>query len=106
VPVWVTVAVPTVPLDPLLHDPFSAWRSAFRECVKLSVTADAESIERLNVWCILNTEVSYGFQAYSGALAGRAYGEKNASDKEALSKINDFNWLQDLWLAEKSQISL
>jgi hypothetical protein len=87
-------------------DPFSAWRSAFRECVKLSVNADEESIDRLNTWCILNNTASYGLEAYSGALAGRAYGEKNASNKEALSKINDFSWLQDLWLMEKSQLSL
>lgn len=87
-------------------DPFSAWRSAFRECVKLSVTADAESIERLNAWCVLNNKVSYGEQAHLGALAGRAYGEKNASNKEALMKINDFTWLRAHWLTEKSRLLL
>ena len=87
-------------------DAFSTWRSAFRECVKLSVNADPESVVRLNAWCELNESVEYGFYAYLGALAGRAYGEKNASDKEALGRINDFTWLQDLWLKEKSQLSL
>jgi hypothetical protein len=87
-------------------DAFSTWRSAFRECVKLSVNADPESLARLNAWCVLNESVEYGFYAYLGALAGRAYGEKSASDKEALGKINDFIWLQDLWLKEKSQLSL
>ena len=87
-------------------DPFSTWRSAFRECVKLSVINNDESKTRLSAWCTLNDAVSYGFYAYSGALAGRSYGEKNASDKEALNKINDFTWLADRWQEEKSQLSL
>jgi hypothetical protein len=92
-------------------DPFSTWRSAFRECTKLASSSierqnDVETQQRLDVWCTLNDSVPFGFYAYSGALAGKAYGEKNASNKEALSKINDFTWLEALWLAEKSQLSL
>jgi hypothetical protein len=87
-------------------DPFSVWRSAFRECTKLSVINNEESLQRLTAWCVLHDNISYGFYAYLGALAGRTYGEKNASNKEALNKINDFIWLQDLWLTEKSQLSL
>jgi hypothetical protein len=85
-------------------DAYSTWRSAFRECCKLAVINNAESLDRLKVWCTLVEDVSYGFYAYLGALAGQAYGEKNASNKEALSKINDFNWLQDQWSLEKSQL--
>jgi hypothetical protein len=87
-------------------DAYSTWRSAFRECCKLAVIDNEESLSRLDVWCKLNDNATYGFYAYSGALAGRAYGRKNASDKEALNKINDFTWLQDRWLEEKSQLSL
>ena len=92
-------------------DPFSTWRSAFRECTKLASSSidrqnDAETQQRLDTWCTLNDTVPYGFYAYTGALAGRHYGQKNASNKEALSKINDFTWLEVLWLAEKSQLSL
>ena len=87
-------------------DAYNTWRSAFRECCKLSVINNEESITRLDVWCQLNMDVPYGFYAHLGALAGKAYGEKNASNKEALNKINDFTWLQDLWLTEKSQLSL
>ena len=87
-------------------DAFTTWRSAFRECCKLSVINNAESLARLSIWCELNNNSPYGFYAYLGALAGRNYGEKNASNPEALSKINDFTWLEDLWLAEKSQLSL
>jgi hypothetical protein len=85
-------------------DPFSTWRSAFRECCKLSVINNDEALDRLDIWCQLNTEAPYGFYAYIGALAGREYGQRNASNPEALSKINDFTWLQDRWQVEKSQI--
>jgi len=87
-------------------DPFSTWRSAFRESCKLAVINNEESLLRLDAWCTLNENAEYGFYAYLGALSGRQYGEKNASNKEALVKINDFNWLEVRWLAEKSQISL
>jgi hypothetical protein len=86
-------------------DPFSTWRSAFRESCKLIVTNNSESLERLNAWCTLNESVPYGFYAYLGAISGRQYGEKNASDQEALARINDFIWLEDQWLAEKSRLS-
>jgi len=87
-------------------DPFSTWRSSFRECCKLVVNGNKEALSRLTVWCTLNDSVPYGFYAYLGALAGKEYGEKNASNKEALDKINDFSWLEVRWLAEKSQLSL
>ena len=87
-------------------DAFSTWRSAFRECCKLAVMNNEESLARLSAWCQLNDNAPYGFYAYSGALAGRKYGQKNASNEEALNKINDFTWLEGLWLAEKSQLSL
>jgi len=87
-------------------DDYSTWRSAFRECCKLAVTNDPESLDRLNVWCTLNENAEYGFYAFLGALAGKQYGEKNASNPEALAKINDFSWLEARWLAEKSQLSL
>lgn len=84
-------------------DAFSAWRSAFRECCKLSSKVidrqdDAETIQRLITWCTVGDERPWGLYAIAGALAGKAYGEKNASDMEALSKINDFTWLEDQYL--------
>ena len=89
-------------------DPFSTWRSAFRECVKLSSRIidrqnSEETIARLETWCTIGADRLYGEYAIKGALAGRAYGEKNASSKEALSKINDFTWLKDQWSLEKFQ---
>jgi hypothetical protein len=79
-------------------DPFSTWRSAFRECCKLAVINNNESNTRLDVWCTVGDEI-----AIKGALAGKTYGQENASNQEALSKINDFTWLQDQWSLEKFQ---
>lgn len=76
-------------------DPFSSWRSAFRECVKLSSKVidgqiDDETQIRLDRWCTIGTDPD----AIAGALAGRAYGTENKDNLEALKKINDFEWLK------------
>lgn len=81
-------------------DEFSTWRSAFRECVKLSSKVidryyDEETDYRLNVWCSKGIENKYGEYAIQGAIAGKKYGEDNVGNLEALSKINDFEWLKD-----------
>ena len=78
-------------------DPFNTWKSAFRECVKLSSKIiygqdDKETEERLDIWCsYANGEFSD--EALSGAHAGRSYGQQNAGNLPALSLINDFDWL-------------
>jgi hypothetical protein len=81
-------------------DPFNTWKSAFRECCKLASRVidrqdDSETQQRLEAWCILNDAVPYGFYAYLGATGGKAYGETNRTNLEALKKINDFDWLQE-----------
>jgi hypothetical protein len=81
-------------------DPFNTWKSAFRECVKLSSSVIArqdaeETLERLKVWCTLVDNVPYGSYAYLGALAGQKYGQENAGNIPALRMINDFDWLKD-----------
>jgi hypothetical protein len=80
-------------------DPFSSWRSAFRECCKLAVINNEEAQVRLHRWCTIGSDID----AIAGAIAGKKYGQENASNKEALSKINDFTWLQDRWSLEISQ---
>lgn len=81
-------------------DPFNTWKSAFRECVKLSSQVIArqessESKERLDKWSILNEDVPYGYYGYLGAIAGRQYGEQNRGNIESIKKINDFDWLKE-----------
>jgi len=81
-------------------DAFNTWRSAFRECCKLSSKVidrqkNKETEDRLDVWCTAGKDRPFGEYAIAGALAGRAYGEANKGDIEALKKINDFEWLEE-----------
>jgi hypothetical protein len=83
-------------------DPFSAWRSAFRECCKLSSKVidrqnDSETIERLRIWCMIGLDRPHGYYAITGATAGKKYGESNIGNLEALKKINDFVWLKEIF---------
>jgi hypothetical protein len=77
-------------------DPFTTWRSAFRECCKLASRIidrqdDKETQERLDIWC----EKSNDSFALEGARAGRAFGTENKTNLDALKKINDYDWLKE-----------
>lgn len=77
-------------------DPFNSWKSAFRECVKLSSRIidrqeENETQIRLDRWCTVGSNLD----AINGAIAGRTYGTENKNNKEALKKINDFTWLRE-----------
>jgi len=81
-------------------DAFSAWRSGFREAAKLASKTidrqlDAETDERLNVWCTVKTDAPFSEECVHGALQGKEYGLKHKNDLEALKKINDYNWLKE-----------
>lgn len=80
-------------------DPLSTWRSAFRECVKLSSKIipgqlDDETTKRLKSWLYQGGEKKFGEYSKSGASAGKWYGETYKDDTTALSKINDYSWLE------------
>ena len=79
-------------------DPFNTWKSAFRECCKLSSKIidrqkSEETNERLISWCTKGIDRTYGNYSIAGAQAGREYGESNKGNLEALKKINNFEWL-------------
>ncbi len=81
-------------------DPFSTWKSAFRECVKLSSRiiegqVDSQTQGRLDIWCSVGTDKPFGEFAIQGAIAGKNFGTKYAEDKEMLKKINDWEWLKN-----------
>jgi len=80
-------------------DAFSAWRSGFRECAKLSSKVVKgqlvrETEKRLDIWCTLGGDRPFGNYAIAGAIAGRKFGEENVSDQETLQLINDYDWLK------------
>ena len=78
-------------------DEFTAWRSAFRECCKLSSKVidrqkSGETDERLETWCT-HAEGKFADVVLQGANAGVEFGTANKFNKDNLAKINDFDWL-------------
>lgn len=81
-------------------DPFSTWKSAFRECAKLSSKSikgqvDSETNDRLQTWKQVGKGKTFGEYAVEGAIAGCDYGEENKEDIVKLNKINDYTWLKE-----------
>lgn len=77
-------------------DEFSTWKSAFRECAKLSSKVidrqdEGETNERLKIW---TTKANGRFCEYAirGARAGMEFGLSSGAD---LRLINDFDWLKE-----------
>ena len=80
-------------------DPFNTWRSAFRECTKLSSNIidhnkQIDDTYRLEVWCTRGENRKFGEYALLGAQQGRDFGTHYKNNTEALRKINDWEWLR------------
>ncbi len=80
-------------------DKFSTWRSAFRECAKLSSKIidrqkEDETNERLKTWTTVGHDRPFGEYAMAGATAGMEFGLSGGSD---LRLINDFDWLRTVY---------
>ena len=83
-------------------DEFSTWRSAFRECAKLSSKVidrqkEEETNERLKIWTTVGHDSPFGEHAIRGARAGMQFGLSNGAD---LRLINDFEWLREQFDAD------
>lgn len=79
-------------------DPFNTWKSAFRECVKLSSKVingqiDNETQNRLDVWCTVGADRPFGEYCVKGAITGKEFGLTYSQDKDMLKNINDWEWL-------------
>ena len=79
--------------------PFNTWRSAFRECVKLSsnTVKSIHNENRLETWCT-KAEGDYADWCLLGANQGKKYGIEHKNDPLSLSLINDFDWLYKQYL--------
>lgn len=78
-------------------DPYSSWKSGFRETIKLcrlSESGDQESLERLRVWLNISFDVPYAEDTVFGARDAYAYYKTNRDDLRALLMINDFKFLR------------
>lgn len=76
-------------------DEFSTWKSAFRECAKLSGKVidrqhEEETNERLKVWTTI-AKGMFSEYALTGAKAGMEFGRSCSNN---LQLINDFEWLE------------
>jgi hypothetical protein len=76
---------------------FSTWRSAFRECAKLSSETikgqvDDETNERLRIWTTVGKDKPFGEYCIKGASDGMEFGLSNGAD---LNLINNFDWLKE-----------
>jgi hypothetical protein len=81
-------------------DPFNTWKSAFRECAKLSSKIinrqkGYETEERLEIWQTVGADRLYGKYSIKGAISGAEYGKRYYNSVDDLRKINDFNWLRE-----------
>ena len=77
-------------------DPFNTWKSAFRECAKLSSKVidrqkEDETNARLETWTTVGHDRLFGEYALAGATAGMEFGLSRGTD---LRLINDFDWLK------------
>jgi len=83
-------------------DPFNTWKSAFRECVKLSSAiipngSNTDNEYRLKVWSEKGENRPFGSYAIIGARQGRDFGKRYKNKPEVLGKINDFSWLKEVF---------
>lgn len=81
-------------------DPFNTWKSAFRECVKLSSKIidreeDEETLFRLEAWLTQGKDKPFGEYCIKGATEGRDFGVEYKGDPEQLKLINNWNWLYE-----------
>lgn len=96
----VKIVYKTLSIHRFNSTPFHAYRTAFRECVKLSSkiipnSNNKQDEERLDVWCSKFNNVENVDYVRYGALAGREFGNKYKNDIVELKKINNFKWLNE-----------
>lgn len=94
------------------YDELNTFRSAYRECAKLSanltnraivdkldpseiVKLKNEAEYRLQVWTTKGSDRKFGKYCIAGALAGKIYGAKFADHAVDLKLINDYDWMKN-----------
>ena len=101
-----TLGVPFVPKFQISNitafntNPFETWKSAFRECTKLSssIIPNGDNYDneyRLGIWCSRGEERPFGEYCVMGANQGREFGQHYRMNDKILKLINDFDWLHE-----------
>jgi len=84
------------------HSKWSAWRTAFRECIKLCGQKDVESQYRLKKWHTMTTDHLNGQWSVYGAEDAVAYYEEVGGDFDALKKSYEWAWLASYALIKRN----
>ncbi len=90
-------------------DPFNTWKSAFRECVKLSSRTISKQVDKetefhLDAWCTKGEDKPFGKYSIQGAIQGKKFGLQNKNNSKELQKINDFVFLEELFKQSNQQV--
>jgi hypothetical protein len=87
------------------HTKWSAWRTAFREVLKLKGSDDVESRYRLDKWLTVDLSHSNGQYSIYGAEDAVEYYDTVAGDFIELKKSYDWAWLASYALIKRNLIA-
>ena len=86
------------------HTPWMAWRTAFRECIKLKNSTDIESQYRLDKWLTVAMGLTHGQWSVYGAQDAVEYYNSVNGDFTELKKSYDWAWLAE-YAAQKRNLT-
>jgi hypothetical protein len=81
---------------------WSAWRTAFRECLKLKGQQDIESQYRLNKWLTVAQGLPNGQWSIWGAEDAVTYYDEVGGNFDALRKSYEWSWLASYALLKRN----
>ena len=87
------------------HTPWMAWRTAFRECLKLRDSQDVESKYRLDKWLTVAIDQPYAQYSMYGAIDAVEYYDSVGGDLAELRKSYDWAWLASYALLKRNLIA-
>jgi len=86
------------------YTPWMAWRTAFRECVKLRGQTDVESQYRLNKWLTVAMGQPHGQYSIYGAEDAVEYYDSVGGAEAELKKSYDWAWLASYALLKRGLV--
>ena len=87
------------------HTPWMAWRTAFRECIKLRGQTDVESRYRLDKWLTVAMGQPYGQWSIYGAEDAVEFYDSVGGAEEELKKSYDWAWLATYAMLKRNLIA-
>ena len=86
------------------HTKWSAWRTAFRECIKLKCSTDVESQYRLDKWRTVDLGRPNGDYSIMGANDAVEYYDSVGGNFDELRKSYDWAWLASYALIKRNLV--